>query len=107
MNRTQLACYGLIASAFVLAGLIVFQTPAALESAAEAGLVVQQDDVTLITAQMPAKGNSEVLYVLDTRSEQLMVYLLNGSKKSIEPIATMNVADAFADATPPDPTRRR
>jgi len=72
MSRIQLACVSLIASAFVLAGLLVVQMGSRLSNPAHAELVITRDDFTLMTAQ--TRRDEEALFVLDNVSGQLLVY---------------------------------
>ena len=113
MSRTHTAGYMLLASAFILTALIFVQasrpsspqraadgrsTPSIanlLESTAHGEMVVTKDFVTLLTAQY--QGDNEVLYLLDAKSEMLLVYLVNPSRNEIQllPGGVMNVGQAF------------
>ncbi len=81
MNNIQIACYSLVASAFLLAGLLIFSIGGQLENEAEASMVISRDAFTLMTAQ--TRSNEEALWVLDNRSARLLIYRLElrGAKK--------------------------
>jgi hypothetical protein len=84
MNRIQLACYSLIASAFVLAALLMVQTQhrqIAIEQQADASMVINRDTFTIMTAI--TKDNEEALFVLDNQSQRLMVFKLDLEKSAV------------------------
>ena len=72
MSRVQLACYSLLASAFLLAGLLVVQLGDRLETPAHAAMVVNQQNFTLMTA--PTQEREEALFIMDDNSGQLLIY---------------------------------
>lgn len=69
MNRTQLACFALTASAFILAAMLVVRLGDL--NTAQAALVTQGDDYVFLTA---ATGGQESLFVLDKNAHMLIVY---------------------------------
>jgi len=75
MNGIQTACYCLVASAFLLAGMLVFSLSGQLENRADAGLVISRETFTLMTAQ--TRDNEEALWVLDNRSGRILIYRLS------------------------------
>ena len=84
MNRIQLACYSLIASAFVLAALLMVQIQhrqLTIEQQADAAMVINRDTFTIMTAQ--TKDDEEALFVLDNLSQKLMVFKYDEKKKSV------------------------
>ncbi|WP_428388548.1 hypothetical protein [Mucisphaera sp.] len=94
---TQLACYALIASAFVLAGLLLThgrEGLAALDNTADAALLVNRDDITLMTAQ--TRSGEESLFVLDNRTERLFVYRLDVNRNRMIPAAVLNLTELFS-----------
>lgn len=98
MNRTELACYGLIASAFILGGLVLIQADRIIPSnEAYAEMVVNKDNLTLMTTEVAP--NREMVYILDNRSEQLLAYELDPNKKTVELRAKLDVADNMEKAT--------
>jgi len=74
MDRTKLACFGLLASAFVLAALLIVRLPAVLP-AAQAHMVDDKDRFSIMTAQ--TRANQESLFVIDQLNEKLLVYDLD------------------------------
>ena len=81
MNRIQLACYGLIASAFILGGLLCYQIQERLP-AANAEMVVHRDNFTLLTAQ--TRQGEEALFVLENLTGRLIVYRVDIAKERLE-----------------------
>lgn len=94
MNKTQNACYALIASAFVLAGLLIFQLGSQHANEANAGMVITEGSFSLMTAQ--TRGNEEALFVLENSSAILLVYRLELSKEELIPVGFLNIASWFA-----------
>jgi ABC-type oligopeptide transport system substrate-binding subunit len=77
MDRTKLACFSLLASAFVLAALLIVRLPGILPKA-QATMVDDQDRFAVMTVQ--TRNNQESLFVIDQVNEKLLVYDVNGSK---------------------------
>ena len=71
MNRTQLACLCLLASAFVLAALLIVRLPR-LTPSAQAGLVDDKGRFNIMTVQ--TRATQESLLVIDQVNEKLLVY---------------------------------
>lgn len=71
MDSTRFACSALVASAFVLAGLLAVSL-GRMESTADADMVIARDNFTLMTAQ--TRSGVESLFVLDNQSGRLYVY---------------------------------
>lgn len=94
MNRIQYACFALIASAFVLAGMLVSQMGSRLVQPAYAGEAILRDNLSTVTAQ--AREGEDALFVLDSISERLMIYRLEAGKKRLELAASVNLAELFA-----------
>ncbi len=69
MNRIQLACYALTASAFVLAGLLTLNHQ---PNEAQASEVITQQGFTLMTAL--TAEDEESLFILNNSSGNLLVY---------------------------------
>jgi hypothetical protein len=90
MNRTQLACYAMLASSFVLGGLLISRLPSA--PAAHAEEVVSKDTITAMTAA--TKAGEEALFVLDNNSQMLLIYRLDLGKKRLMGPVRMNVGVA-------------
>lgn len=81
MTRIHLACYALIASAFVLAALVFSAAgrqfdrgPASiLDSEALGGMVVSKNLTTVLTAE-GVGGSDDFVYILDNKNERLLCY---------------------------------
>jgi hypothetical protein len=82
MNRTQAACYSLIASLFVLASLLIVSVSGRLTPLAHAEMVVNKEGLTLLTAS--TRSGEESLFVLDAINEKLLIYRLDLGKKQLE-----------------------
>ena len=77
MQRIWIARYCLLASAFVLGGLVLtaVHQRGGLEQSAHGDLVVAKDGLTLMTAQ--TRKDEEAVFVLDSVNEQLLIYTLD------------------------------
>lgn len=108
MTRIQVACCCLIASAFVLGGLVFVQVGERLpQNEAQAEMVVQKDHLTMLTTQF--QGDSEMVYVLDGRQELLLAYILEPNRGDIELMGRLNLARVFERESngQEEPQRRR
>lgn len=94
MNRLQYACFALIASAFVLAGMLVMQMSGRLVQPAYAGEAILRDNLTAVSAQ--SREGEDALFVLDSISERMLIYRLEAGKKRMELMASVNLAEVFA-----------
>ncbi len=92
--RTHHRDQALLASAFVLGGLILAQAARLPRGEARADVAVV-GDITAINAQI-AQGE-DVVCVLDARSEQLMVYRVE-NRARVELAQVLKLSDAFAEA---------
>ena len=72
MNRIQMACYALLASAFVLAGLLFSMVQDRLPAAKADPMVVARDNFSLMTARTSAQEES--LFLLDNQNQRIIVY---------------------------------
>lgn len=93
MDRNHYACYALIASAFVLCGLIVTQLGGRVVQPAHAGEAILRDNLTVVTAQ--ARDGEDALFVLDSITSQLMIYRMEVGKKRLELAASTDLAMVF------------
>jgi hypothetical protein len=110
MTRIQMACSCLLASAFVLGALVLVQGSRYVESQAHAAMVVNKDPLTLLSAR--ATPDQEVVYVLDSKQERLLVYQVDPNRKTIEllPNGVLDMGKAFeaaAKAAPKAPVKKR
>ncbi len=95
MNRVQMACYCLLASAFILGALCLFQASQIADTRANAEMAVNKGFVTMLSTTY--RTDAEIVYVLDSKSEMLAAYMLDPNKKVIElmPGGMVNVGRAF------------
>ena len=90
MNRNQLACYCLMASAFVLGALLLYSLPGRMETPAEAGVVIARENFTMLTAR--TRKDEEALFVLDNSSQKLLIYAMNIGRRKMEPVGFFDLA---------------
>lgn len=83
MKRFEIASLSLLASAFVLAGMLVvqLQNHPVLPSA-NAEMVLNRGNITLMTAQ--TRPNEEAVFVLENTTAKLLVYKVDAGKKRID-----------------------
>lgn len=83
MKRYEFASLSLLASAFVLAGLLVVQLqnhPVLPTASAE--MVLNRGNITLMTAQ--TRPGEEAVFVLENTTAKLLVYKVDFLKKRID-----------------------
>lgn len=106
MNRIQLACICLIASAVVLSGLLVVQLSQRVgPNEAEAALVIARENFTLLTAE--TRSGEESLFVLDNTTGTVMIYRLDISKEQLVPAKGLRLNEIFSDGDGGGGDRRR
>lgn len=97
MTRIQLACFSLVASAFILAGLLFVQLgeryDAGLTNPAYGGQVIARDQFTLLTAR--SRDDEEALFVLENSSATLLIYRLDTANNQLELSITQNMNEVF------------
>lgn len=91
MKPIAIACYSLIASAFVLAGLLIVQLDARME--AQASMVIARDNFTVLTAR--TRNNEESLFVLDNAAQRLLIYRVDIGDESLQPVAIYDLQAIF------------
>ncbi len=92
MNRIETACFGLIASAFILAGLLIVQL-SAMPNTAEASLVITRDNFTLLTAR--TKNGEESLFIINNMTSRLLIYSLDLGRDSMELVGGAELQSLF------------
>jgi len=92
MTRIETACFGLIASAFLLAGMLLLQV-SSMPNTAEASLVISRNNFTLLTAK--TRSNEESLFVINNSTDRLLIYKLDLARKRIELSGSADLADLF------------
>lgn len=93
MTRIQMACYALIASAFVLAAALVVALDARFTAEARADQVIARENFTLMTAN--TRETEEALFVLDNANARLLIYRLDLARKQLEPVGAFSLPDLF------------
>jgi len=86
MSRIQVACYSLIASAFILAGLLVTQIES---NPARGEMVISEEDFALMTAR--TRPGEEALFVLDNTVGRVLIYRFAAGQDNIELTRTVNL----------------
>lgn len=105
MNRTQLACYVLLASAFVLAGLLLSQLSSSrAASTAYADQVVNQGSFTFMTAR--TKDNEESLFVIDNAAARLLIVKTDFNRKRIRVTQSLDLARELTEPSRREEDRR-
>jgi len=94
-QTTQLACYALIASAFVLSGMLVAQLQLQ-PNQAEAGMVLKDNNFSVMTAN--TAEDEEALFVLDNTSQRVLIYSQDIVRKRLELVGQANLAQMFGNA---------
>ncbi len=99
MNRTQTACIALLASAFVLAAILIVQIDrkAQPNTAQADGQNIYLQTFQMMTARTRGDGTKgeESLFILDNSSGVLLVYAPNVGRKQIDPVTAIKLADVF------------
>ena len=95
MTRIQLACYSLLAAAFVLAGLLLYSAGGPVLPEAHGEMVLSKGNLTFLTAR--SASDEEALFVLDNRSQRLLIYTtdLRGRRGRIEPQLNQSLQQMF------------
>ncbi|MCX5658287.1 MAG: hypothetical protein NTW19_01025 [Planctomycetota bacterium] len=95
MNSTQKACCILMASAFVLAALLLVTLQERFTARAEASpLIIARENITAMTAK--TRINQESLLVLDNASQKLLIYDLDVAKQRMNLIGETDLSKLFA-----------
>jgi len=96
MTRIQTACYCLLASAFVLMGVLIVQMDrTSAPNEAKADQVIAQAQFSLMTAR--TRGEEESLFVLDNRAGALVVYKPNVAREQLEVVTVIPMSDLFGN----------
>jgi len=104
MDRIDLARYSLIASAFVLAGLLIVNLPDRVVPTAHAELVINKENLTLMTAK--TRPGEEALFVLDGSRGKLLIYRLDVGRKQLELSGSADLAQLFQNNQQDDQDNR-
>ncbi len=82
MTRIQLACCCLLASAFLLTGLLLVQVAQTSPNTARADMIVDKGNFVMMTAQ--TKNEEESLFLLDNTTGTLYIYNLDVARRNID-----------------------
>lgn len=95
MNRIQTACICLLASAFLLTGILVARLDSVTgQNAATADQVIAQpQSFSLMTAR--TRGEDESLFVLDSTSGKLVIYSPNVGQQRLEVVRAFDLTELF------------
>lgn len=99
MKPIQTACFALIASAFVLAGILVVRLDEkAADNAAMADQVLSDGDFSMMTARTRGSGDSGVdsLFILDSRQQTLLIY--TPDRKGLIPTSAVKLDELFVES---------
>lgn len=96
MTRIQTACYCLLASAFVLTGVLIVRVDSTSDAnTAQADQVIAQPLFSMMTAK--TRGDEESLFVLDNRQGALVVYKPNIGREQLEVVTVLSMDDIFGN----------
>ena len=94
MNRTTLACYSLLASAFVLAAIVFVQIQSSsILPQAQASMVVSNPPINAMT--LKARNGEEFLCILENASQRLLIYRTDVARKQLRLMKNIKLSDAF------------
>ena len=107
MKRYTLACMCLIASAFVLTGMIVVQLSNRLPQA-QAGLVIKSGGLNMLTAK--TAQDQESVFIIDSANNALLIYQTEAGQGDLQLLHTEDLGRLFnlqaQNATSTGPSRR-
>lgn len=101
MNRTQIANCFLLASAFVLGGLLLVKLDGRLTSSAYADQVVSEDTLTFMTAR--TKSDDEALFMIDNINARLLIFQTDVNRKKMAVVESVDLSARFGTGS----SRRR
>lgn len=96
MNRIQMACYALMASAFILAGLLLVRVQdTQFLPSAQADQVITRGNLTILSAK--SRVDEEAIFVLDNISQRLLIYKVRliGNQGRIELARRLDMEQLF------------
>ena len=93
MNNIQVACYALIAAAFILAGLLLVQLQGRMIQNAKAEMVIGRQNFTVLTTR--TKNDEEAVFVLNNTTDRLLVYRADIGRKRLELVGNEDVGRLF------------
>lgn len=95
MNRIQTACFCLLASAFLLSGILVVRLDSVTQqnTASADQVIAQPQSFSLMTAR--TRGDDESLFVLDSTSGKLVIYQPNVGRQQLEVVRAFDLSELF------------
>lgn len=95
MTNLQMACYGLIASAFILAGLLLVQLQhqAMLTQQVQAEMVVNRTNYTMMTTQ--TRADEEALFIINNVTNRLLIYTTDVSSSRMNMVGNQDLLQLF------------
>lgn len=94
MSPIQAACYSLLASSFLLAGMLVVRLGDGADSTAYGAMVTTQQNVTIMTAR--TRDEEESLFVLDNPRGALLIYTPNVRRNELNLVQAVPLNQIFA-----------
>jgi hypothetical protein len=99
MNRTTLACYSLLASAFVLASILFVQLQShSILSEAQASMVINDAPVSAMT--LKTRNGEEVLCILENTSQRLLIYRTDLTRNQLRLVQNVDLSRIFGNIAP-------
>lgn len=99
MNRTNLACFALLASAFVLAAILFVQMQShSILSEAQASMVVNDAPVSAMT--LKSRNGEDVLCVLENTSQRLLIYRTDLARNQLRLVQNVDLSQIFGNIAP-------
>lgn len=95
MTRIQASCFMLIASACVLAGLLISSIGSPLDTPAKAEMLLKSGNATLLTAS--TDDDEESLFLLDGNRGRLLIYTPNINDNELELRQSLPLSRIFGD----------
>lgn len=92
MTRIQMACWALVASAFVLGAILVAEL-GSVSNQAKANMVIDRDNFSLMTAR--TANGVDSLFVLDNTHGELLIYNMNVPNNRLDLVGSVNLNQAF------------
>ena len=102
MNSIQTACYGLMASAFFLVGVLLVQLQGRVTATAEADMVLARQNFTVMTTR--TKNDEEALFVLNNTTNRLLIYTAQVGRRTLTLVGSEDMGLLFGSG---DGGRRR
>lgn len=93
MKPVETACYALLASAFMLGGLLLANIPNVFEREAKAEMVITEADFSVMTTK--TRDGEESVFVTNNLTDRLLIYKLDIAKRQLVLVGNENLAAQF------------